>query len=180
MTMITQHNVQKECLFRLLIIPKQHHNNHHTLYCQTFQVIRLKWDPVSVQTQQIVFPVGYTVSFAYLLTGLTCIFLKKCRLCMMRPDPFFVNSLMSDTNLNRLQYAIEQWVQYKLHGPISNTQQPDRVDGVLPKWSRTFIEFGEFSEFQESDKSLKHELGSMREWTVLYEALLMCLHKKTQ
>ena len=30
--------------------------------------------------------------------------------------------------------------------------------GVNPKWSRTFIEF---SEFRESDKSLKHELGSI-------------------
>ena len=28
----------------------------------------------------------------------------------------------------------------------------------FPKWSRTFIEF---SEFRESDKSLKHELGSI-------------------
>ena len=32
-------------------------------------------------------------------------------------------------------------------------------NGVLPKWSRTFIEFSEFSKFRESDKSLKHELG---------------------
>ena len=30
--------------------------------------------------------------------------------------------------------------------------------GVFPKWSRTFAEF---SEFRESDKSLKHELGSI-------------------
>ena len=29
--------------------------------------------------------------------------------------------------------------------------------GVFPKWSRTFIEFSDFSEFGESDKSLKHE-----------------------
>ena len=29
---------------------------------------------------------------------------------------------------------------------------------VFPKWSRTFAEF---SEFRESDKSLKHELGSI-------------------
>ena len=28
--------------------------------------------------------------------------------------------------------------------------------GVFPKWSRNFIEF---SEFRETDKSLKHELG---------------------
>ena len=31
-------------------------------------------------------------------------------------------------------------------------------NGVFPKWSRTFTEF---SEFRESDKSLKHELGSI-------------------
>ena len=30
--------------------------------------------------------------------------------------------------------------------------------GVFPKWSRTFTEF---SEFRETDKSLKHELGSV-------------------
>ena len=30
--------------------------------------------------------------------------------------------------------------------------------GVFPKWIRTFIEF---SEFRESDKSLKYELGSI-------------------
>ena len=32
---------------------------------------------------------------------------------------------------------------------------------VFPKWSRAFIESSEFSEFWESDKSLKHELGSI-------------------
>ena len=31
-------------------------------------------------------------------------------------------------------------------------------NGVFPKWSKTFIEF---SEFTESDKSLKHKLGSV-------------------
>ena len=34
-------------------------------------------------------------------------------------------------------------------------------NGVFPKWSRTFIEFSDFSEFRESDKSLKHELDSI-------------------
>ena len=34
------------------------------------------------------------------------------------------------------------------------------VSGVFPKWSRTFIEF---SEFRESDKSLKHELGQLKD-----------------
>ena len=29
------------------------------------------------------------------------------------------------------------------------------------KWSRTFIEFNDFSEFRESDKSLKQKLGSI-------------------
>ena len=29
----------------------------------------------------------------------------------------------------------------------------------FPKWSRTFIEFSDFGELRESDKSLKHELG---------------------
>ena len=33
--------------------------------------------------------------------------------------------------------------------------------GPFPKWSRTFIEFSEFSKFRESDKSLMHELGSI-------------------
>ena len=32
------------------------------------------------------------------------------------------------------------------------------IIGVFLKWNRTFIEF---SEFEESDKSLKHELGSI-------------------
>ena len=31
------------------------------------------------------------------------------------------------------------------------------VNRVFPKWSRAFIKFGEFSEFKESEKSLKHE-----------------------
>ena len=34
----------------------------------------------------------------------------------------------------------------------------DNLIGVFPKWNRTF---GEFREFRESDKSLKHELGSI-------------------
>ena len=29
----------------------------------------------------------------------------------------------------------------------------------FPKWSKIFIEFSDFSEFKESDKSLKHQLG---------------------
>ena len=33
--------------------------------------------------------------------------------------------------------------------------------GVFPKWSRAVIKFSEFSEFVNSDKSLKHELGSI-------------------
>ena len=32
------------------------------------------------------------------------------------------------------------------------------TNGVFPKWSRTFTAF---SEFRETDKSLKHELGSI-------------------
>ena len=32
---------------------------------------------------------------------------------------------------------------------------------VLPKWSRTFVEFIEFSELRESEESLMHELGSI-------------------
>ena len=32
-----------------------------------------------------------------------------------------------------------------------------QVENVFPKWSRTFTEFGKFSE---TDKSLKHELDS--------------------
>ena len=40
---------------------------------------------------------------------------------------------------------------------------PDRIvpgvlNGVFPKWNRSFIEFSEFSE---SDKSLKNELGAI-------------------
>ena len=34
-------------------------------------------------------------------------------------------------------------------------------NAIFPKWSRTLIEFGEFSEFRESHKSLKHELDSI-------------------
>ena len=33
-------------------------------------------------------------------------------------------------------------------------------NGVFPKWSRTFAEF---SEFRETDKLLKHELGSIEQ-----------------
>ena len=33
-------------------------------------------------------------------------------------------------------------------------------NGVFPKWSRTFTEF---SEFRETDKSPKHELGSIKD-----------------
>ena len=41
---------------------------------------------------------------------------------------------------------------------------------VFLNWSRTFIEFSEFREWRESDKSLKHELGS-----TLRSCLHMCL-----
>ena len=37
--------------------------------------------------------------------------------------------------------------------------KPRRANGVFPKWSRTSIEFNEFSKFRESEKSLKHDLG---------------------
>ena len=37
----------------------------------------------------------------------------------------------------------------------------DFNNGVFPKWSRTFLEFSEFGEFRESDKSLRHEMGSI-------------------
>ena len=33
--------------------------------------------------------------------------------------------------------------------------------GGFPKWSRTIIEVSELSKFRESEKSLKHELGSI-------------------
>ena len=36
--------------------------------------------------------------------------------------------------------------------------------GVCPKWARTFIEFSKFSE---SQKSLKHELGSIERFYLL-------------
>ena len=36
-------------------------------------------------------------------------------------------------------------------------------NGVFPKWNRAFIEFSEFSEIREFDKSLKHELGSLKD-----------------
>ena len=43
-------------------------------------------------------------------------------------------------------------------------------NGVFPKWSRTFIELSELGEFRESNRSLKHELGSV------YNILsLMCI-----
>ena len=42
-----------------------------------------------------------------------------------------------------------------------NLRKPGSVIGVFPNWSRTFIEFGGISEFSESHKSLKHELGSI-------------------
>ena len=32
---------------------------------------------------------------------------------------------------------------------------------VLSRWSKTLIEFSDFSEFMESGKSLKHQLGSL-------------------
>ena len=34
-------------------------------------------------------------------------------------------------------------------------------NGVFSKWSRTFVEFTGFREFRESEKSLRHELGSV-------------------
>ena len=36
----------------------------------------------------------------------------------------------------------------------------NQFSGVFSKWSRTFIEFSEFWEFRESEKLLRHELGS--------------------
>ena len=36
-----------------------------------------------------------------------------------------------------------------------------KLTDVLAKWCRAFIEICEFSEFRESDKSLKHELDSI-------------------
>ena len=44
--------------------------------------------------------------------------------------------------------------------------------GVFPKWSRTFIEFGEF---RESDKSLKHELNILSVTCVISCAFLTLL-----
>ena len=41
---------------------------------------------------------------------------------------------------------------------VKSTNNPD---GVFPKWNRTFIEFSDFNKFRESDKSMKHELGSI-------------------
>ena len=38
---------------------------------------------------------------------------------------------------------------------------PYQPIGVFPKYSRTFLKFSEFSKFRESEKSLKHELGSI-------------------
>ena len=34
-------------------------------------------------------------------------------------------------------------------------------NGIFPKWGRKFIEFSDFSEFRESDKSLKYVWGSI-------------------
>ena len=47
-----------------------------------------------------------------------------------------------------------------MFGKIS-TKRSNQIIGVFPKWNRSFIEFSEFSEFRESDKPLKHELGSV-------------------
>ena len=51
--------------------------------------------------------------------------------------------LVKESGVKRIQIYV---------GPISCAIE------VFPKWSRTFIEFTEFSE---SEKSLKHELGSV-------------------
>ena len=43
--------------------------------------------------------------------------------------------------------------------------------GVFSKWSRTFIEFSEFRDFRESEKSLRYELGSVSGSALLPVAL---------
>ena len=44
-------------------------------------------------------------------------------------------------------------------------------NGVFSKWSRTFIKFSQFREFRESEKSLRHELGSVQGSALLTVAL---------
>ena len=41
---------------------------------------------------------------------------------------------------------------------VINTDKGMHANGVFPKWNVTFTEF---REFRETDKSLKHELGSV-------------------
>ena len=55
-----------------------------------------------------------------------------------------------------------------------NQPRTNQFNGVFPKWSRTFAEFGEFSE---TDKSMKHELGSIEDpisHTCLPGAVVAC------
>ena len=53
-------------------------------------------------------------------------------------------------------------VLFGLHSPCNKLMFAILVsdNGVFPKWSKSLIEFNDFSEFRESDKSLKYDLGS--------------------
>ena len=51
--------------------------------------------------------------------------------------------------------------KYRIQIQAQNLGTQFRFIRVFPKWSRTVIEFSDFSELRESDTSLKHELGSV-------------------
>ena len=64
-----------------------------------------------------------------------------------------------------LEFSLKKW--FDVWNPIvflinfmSSERFTTEDNGVFPKWSRTFIEFSNFSEYKKSYKSLKQELGS--------------------
>ena len=72
----------------------------------------------------------------------------------------------SDRSLHILVTAFSKWYRDAFRWDNNDSAMWKRYkilkshSGVFSKWSKTFIEFSEIREFRESEKSLRHELGS--------------------
>ena len=81
------------------------------------------------------------------------------KLCQQNPDSLYrkVKDKLVDTT--ETTEILQRWftsIFYKLSNPFHKW-----CIEVFSKWRRTFIEFTELREFRESEKSLRHELGSV-------------------
>ena len=74
---------------------------------------------------------------------------SKCHPKCFEIDPTFFSKIGKSSG---------KLTKCKLHLGLGPLKQ---INGDFPKWSKTFIELCKFHKFRETDKSLKHELGSI-------------------